>query len=72
MGISHKKGADMNADTLSKPLETSTLPQIALKDLPEKTKDYIIAYSATGLTVQQSIREILTAAAKAQLEGRGA
>jgi hypothetical protein len=61
----------MNADTLSKPLETSTLPQIALKDLPEQTKDYIIAYSATGLTVQQSIREILTAAAKAQLEGRG-
>jgi hypothetical protein len=59
----------MNADTLSKPLETSTLPQIALKDLPEQTKDYIIAYSATGLTVQQSIREILTAAAKAQLEG---
>jgi hypothetical protein len=62
----------MNADTLSKPLETSTLPQIALKDLPEQTKDYIIAYSATGLTVQQSIREILTAAAKEQLEGRGA
>ena len=62
----------MNADTLSKPLKTSTLPQIALKDLPEQTKDYIIAYSATGLTVQQSIREILTAAAKAQLEGRGA
>ena len=61
----------MNADTLSKPLETSTLPQIALKDLPEQTKDYIIAYSATGLTVQQTIREILTAAAKAQLEGRG-
>jgi hypothetical protein len=59
----------MNADTHSKPLETSTLPQIALKDLPEQTKDYIIAYSATGLTVQQSIREILTAAAKAQLEG---
>jgi hypothetical protein len=59
----------MNADTLSKPLKTSTLPQIALKDLPEQTKDYIIAYSATGLTVQQSIREILTAAAKAQLEG---
>jgi hypothetical protein len=59
----------MNADTLSKPLETSTLPQIALKDLPEQTKDYIIAYSATGLTVQQSIREILTTAAKAQLEG---
>ncbi|WP_397536263.1 hypothetical protein [Roseateles sp.] len=62
----------MNADTLSKPLETSTLPQIALKDLPEQTKDYIIAYSATGLTVQQSIREILTAAAKAQLEGGAA
>ena len=59
----------MNADTLSKPLETSTLPQIALKDLPEQTKDFIIAYSATGLTVQQTIREILTAAAKAQLEG---
>jgi hypothetical protein len=62
----------MNADTLSKPLETSILPQIALKDLPEQTKDYIIAYSATGLTVQQSIREILTAAAKAQLEGGAA
>jgi hypothetical protein len=59
----------MHADTLTKTLETSTLPQIALKDLPEQTKDYIIAYSATGLTVQQSIREILTAAAKAQLEG---
>jgi hypothetical protein len=62
----------MNADTLSKPLETSTLPQIALKDLPEQTKDFIIAYSATGLTVQQTIREILTAAAKAQLEGGAA
>ena len=62
----------MNADTLSKPLETSTLPQIALKDLPEQTKDFIIAYSATGLTVQQSIREILTAAAKAHLDGGAA
>ena len=62
----------MNAVTLSKPLETSTLPTIPLSELPEQTKDYIIAYSATGLTVQQSIREILTAAAKAQLEGRGA
>ena len=62
----------MHADTLTKPLETSTLPQIALSELPEQTKDYIIAYSATGLTVQQTIREILTAAAKAQLEGRGA
>jgi hypothetical protein len=62
----------MHADTLTKTLETSTLPQIALKDLPEQTKDYIIAYSATGLTVQQSIREILTAAAKAQLEGGAA
>ena len=62
----------MNAVTLTKPLETSTLPQIALSELPEQTKDYIIAYSATGLTVQQTIREILTAAAKAQLEGRGA
>jgi hypothetical protein len=61
----------MNADTLSKPLETSTLPTIPLSALPEKTKDYIIAYSATGKTVQESIREILTAAAKAQLEGRG-
>lgn len=59
----------MNADTLTKPLKTSTLPQIALSELPEQTKDYIIAYSATGLTVQQTIREILTAAAKAQLEG---
>ena len=59
----------MNADTLTKPLEKSTLPQIALSELPEQTKDYIIAYSATGLTVQQTIREILTAAAKAQLEG---
>lgn len=62
----------MNAVTLSKPLETSTLPQIALSELPEQTKDFILAYSATGLTVQQTIREILTAAAKAQLEGRGA
>lgn len=62
----------MNADSLSKPLETSTLPQIALSELPEQTKDYIIAYSATGLTVQQTIREILTAAAKAQIEGREA
>lgn len=62
----------MNANTLTKPLETSTLPQIALSELPEQTKDYIIAYSATGLTVQQTIREILTTAAKAQLEGRGA
>ncbi|MEN9534760.1 MAG: hypothetical protein RIR37_33, partial [Verrucomicrobiota bacterium] len=49
----------------------STLPTIPLSALPEKTKDYIIAYSATGKTVQESIREILTAAAKAQLEGRG-
>lgn len=59
----------MNAVTLSKPLETSTLPTIPLSELPEQTKDFIIAYSATGLTVQQTIREILTAAAKAQLEG---
>jgi hypothetical protein len=61
----------MNADTLSKQLETSTLPTIPLSELPEKTKDFILAYSATGKTVQQSIREILTRAAHAQLEGRG-
>ena len=59
----------MNADTLSKQLETSTLPIIPLSELPEKTKDFILAYSGTGKTVQQSIREILTTAAKAQLEG---
>ena len=62
----------MHADTISKPLETSALPQIPLSELPEQTKDYIIAYSASGLTVQQSIREILTAAAKSQLEGGAA
>ena len=62
----------MNADTISKPLERSTLPQIPLSELPEQTKDFIIAYSATGLTVQQSTPEILTAAAKAQLEGGAA
>lgn len=61
----------MNAETLQDPLLKGTLPTIPLSALPEKTKDYIIAYSATGLTIQDSIREILTRAAHAQLEGRG-
>lgn len=39
------------------------LPDIALSDLPESTKDFIIAYSATGKSVTESIREILTGAA---------
>lgn len=39
------------------------LPDIALSDLPESTKDFIIAYSATGKSVTESIREILTTAA---------
>ena len=41
------------------------LPDIALSDLPESTKDFIIAYSATGKSVTESISEILTAAATA-------
>lgn len=47
---------------VSEPKELK-LPDIALSDLPESTKDFIIAYSATGKSVTESIREILTGAA---------
>jgi uracil phosphoribosyltransferase len=47
----------MNAETLK-------LPDIALSDLPESTKDFIIAYSATGKTVTEVIREVLDHAAE--------
>jgi hypothetical protein len=40
------------------------LPDIALSDLPESTKDFLISYSAKGKTVTESIREILNNAAK--------
>lgn len=39
------------------------LPDIALSDLSESTKDFILAYSATGKSVTDAIREILTGAA---------
>lgn len=47
----------------AQPAAELKLPDIALSDLPESTKDFIIAYSATGKSVTESIREILTEAA---------
>jgi len=57
---SGQKGSDSGKVSESNELK---LPDIALSDLPESTKDFIIAYSATGKSVTESIREILTGAA---------
>lgn len=42
---------------------TLLLPPIALSDLPESTKDFILAASNTGKTPAEVIREILDDAA---------
>jgi hypothetical protein len=42
----------------------ASLPEIALSELPEGTKDFLIAHSATGKSVQQVIVETLDAAAE--------
>jgi len=51
--------------TTQAPATTSDLklPDIALSDLPESTKDFLISYSATGKTIPDVIREILDNAA---------
>jgi hypothetical protein len=41
----------------------ATLPDIALSDLPETTKDYLIALSAQGKTVAEVIVDTLDQAA---------
>lgn len=41
------------------------LPDIALSDLPESTKDFLIAFSATGKPVTEVLRDVLNAAAAA-------
>jgi hypothetical protein len=43
--------------------EKLKLPEIALSDLPESTKDFLIAYAASGKTITEAIREILDRAA---------
>lgn len=40
------------------------LPQIPLTDVPEKTKDFLIAHSISGQSVAEVIRDILNLAAK--------
>ena len=41
------------------------LPDIALSDLSEGTKDFLIAHSATGKAIPQVIREVLLKASVA-------
>ena len=41
------------------------LPGIALSELPEGTKDYVMAISGTGKTIPETMKEILNAAAAA-------
>jgi hypothetical protein len=40
-----------------------TLPEVSLRDLPETTKDFLLAHAATGKPLTEIIREILNAAA---------
>lgn len=42
----------------------SRLPDVALSDLPEKTKDFLIAHSAGGKSVPEIITAILNQAAE--------
>lgn len=39
------------------------LPDVALSDLPEATKDFLIAHSAMGKAIPEVIRDILSRAA---------
>lgn len=41
------------------------LPEVALSDLPEITKDFLIAHSAAGKSVGEVIRDVLNKAAAA-------
>lgn len=59
---SGRKGNDSANVTKTDELK---LPDIALSDLPESTKDYIIAYSATGKSVTDAIKDTLNQAAAA-------
>jgi hypothetical protein len=59
---SGQKASD--SGNVSEPKELK-LPDIALSDLPESTKDFLIAYSATGKTVPEAIKETLNQAASA-------
>ena len=59
---SGQKASD--SGNVSEPKELK-LPDIALSDLPESTKDFLIAYSATGKTVPEAIKETLNHAAQA-------
>lgn len=43
----------------------SKLPAIALSDMPERTKDFLIAHSAAGKSVVEVIRDVLNKAAAA-------
>lgn len=52
----------METPTAQTPVLAS-LPDIALSDLPEATKDFIIAHSASGKSVKDVIVEILDHAA---------
>lgn len=40
-----------------------TLPEVSLKDLPEHTKDFLLAHAATGKPITEIIRDILNSAA---------
>lgn len=46
------------------PAAPASLPEIALSELPESTKDFLIAHSATGKSVAEVIAETLDAAAE--------
>lgn len=53
----------MNANPERSDANELKLPDIALSELPESTKDFIIAYSATGKSVTEAIKDTLNQAA---------
>jgi hypothetical protein len=53
----------VSMQTPSQPGSEIKLPDIALSELPEATKDFLIACSATGKSVPEVILEVLDEAA---------
>ena len=46
----------------------SILPEIPLKEMPEYTKDYLIAHSGGTKSIAEVIRDLLNSAAKESSE----
>ena len=43
----------------------ATLPELALREMPERTKDFLIAQSTAGKSVVEVVRDVLNKAANA-------